>query len=413
VNPKDFTDKAPGKLIKTNNGNWAFSPNALPPEVNFDIELVKALSLADTALAELSAWGTQLPNPHLLISPYIRREAILSSRIEGTQTRLSDLLINEVEDLSKPEPDNDRTEVQNYVRALESGIKQLAKLPLSLRLVRSLHSTLMQGVRGANKTPGDFRKGQNIVGSQGSTETTAPYVPPPYPEMERALRQWEAYLHDQDSFPHLIQCALIHVQFETIHPFWDGNGRVGRLLIPLFLIERRRLSQPLLYVSAFFEEHRRDYYELLQRTRTHGDWRAWIMFFLEAVRQTATDAAKQSQSLMALRERYRQQSKGRPRALALIDSLFVNPYTTAASAVRQTAVSLPTALKVLQDLTSMGILKEISGRQRGRLYIAQDIYRLVAPPDENGRTSEGEGPSAKQQPRQSPRRSKVRSKVAQ
>jgi Fic family protein len=387
VLPKDFTDKASGELIKTNTGNWAFSPHPLPPHIQFDAELVKALSLADTALAELSAWGNQLPNPHLLISPYIRREAILSSRIEGTQTRMADLLINEVEDLSKPEPDSDRNEVQNYVKALETGVKQLAKLPLSLRLVRALHSTLMQGVRGANKTPGEFRKGQNIVGSQGSTEANAPYVPPPHVEMDRALKEWELYLHDRETLPHLIQCALIHAQFETIHPFWDGNGRVGRLLIPLFLIERERLSQPLLYVSAFFEEHRRDYYDLLQRTRTHGDWKAWLMFFLEGVRNISTDAAKQSKSLMALRERYREKLKGKGRAVAVIDQLFMNPYTTAASAVRQTKVSLPTALKAVQDLVNAGILREMTGRQRARLYIAQDIYKLVAPP--------GEGQSAR------------------
>jgi Fic family protein len=384
VNPKDFTNQAPGKLVKTANGNWAFSPNPLPPKIEFDTELVRALSRADTALAELSAWGNLLPNPHLLISPYIRREAVLSSRIEGTQTRLSDLLVNEVEDSSKPEPNGDRTEVQNYVRALELGLKQLKKLPLSLRFVRNLHSTLMQGVRGANKTPGEFRKGQNIVASPGSTEATAPYVPPPFPEMDKAINEWEAYLHDRETLPDLIQCALMHVQFETIHPFWDGNGRVGRLLIPIFLIERKKLSQPLLYVSAFFEEHRRDYYELLQGTRTRGDWRAWLMFFLEGVRVVATDAATRSKALVDLREQYRMRLQDKPRAIALIDQLFVNPYTTAASAVRLTKVSLPTALKAVQDLVSAGVLREISERKRGRLYVAQKIFELLVPASEKG-----------------------------
>lgn len=382
MNPKDFTDQAPGTLVKTANGNWAFSPNPLPPKIEFDAELVRALSRADTALAELSAWGTQLPNPHLLISPYIRREAVLSSRIEGTQTRLSDLLINEVDDSSKPEPDGDRTEVQNYVRALELGLRQLKKLPLSLRLVRNLHSTLMQGVRGASKTPGEFRRGQNIVASPGGTEATASYVPPPYAEMEKAMNEWEEYLHDRETLPDLIQCALMHAQFETIHPFWDGNGRVGRLLIPIFLIEREKLSQPLLYVSAFFEEHRRDYYDLLQGTRTRGDWRAWLVFFLEGIRVVATDAAKRSKALVALRETYRSQLQGKPRAIALIDHLFLNPYTTAASAVRQTKVSLPTALNAIEDLVSTRILREISGRKRGRLYVAPKIYELLVPPSE-------------------------------
>jgi Fic family protein len=371
--------------VKTDSGNWAFVPSPLPPELSFDAELVKTLSKADTALAGLSAWGNQLPNPHILISPYIRREAVLSSRIEGTQTRMSDLLIEEVEDAPKPDPGGDSTEVLNYVKALEVGVKLLKKLPLSLRLVRNLHETLMRGVRGANKTPGEFRKGQNIVGPPGSTEATAAYVPPPYSEMERALKQWEKYLHDTEGYPDLIQCALMHVQFESIHPFWDGNGRVGRLLIPIFLIERKKLSQPLLYVSAFFEEHRRDYYELLQATRTRGDWRDWLLFFLEGVRVTATDAAMQAEALIGLRERYRAKLKGKGRALALIDQLFVNPYTTSASTMRKTHVSLPTALKAIDDLVHAKILREMTGRKRGRLYVAQEIYELVAPPGEETR----------------------------
>jgi cell filamentation protein, protein adenylyltransferase len=383
VDPKDFTKNASGTLVKTPTGNWAFSPNPLPPAIEFDAELVRILSRADTALAELSASGNQLPNPHLLIAPYIRREAVLSSRIEGTQTRLSDLLIDEVEELSRQEPgSDDRTEVQNYVKALELGLKQLKKLPLSLRLVRNLHSTLMQGVRGANKTPGEFRKGQNLVGSPGSTEATANYVPPPIIEMDKALSQWEKYLHDRERLPELVQCALMHVQFETIHPFWDGNGRVGRLLIPIFLIERKKLSQPLLYVSAFFEEHRRDYYELLQGTRTRGDWHGWLMFFLEGIREIAADAAKRSKALVDLREQYRSRLHDKPRAIALIDQLFLNPYTTAANAVRLTKVSLPTALKAVQDLVSARVLREISERKRGKLYVAQEIHELLVPPGE-------------------------------
>ncbi|MGH8708486.1 MAG: Fic family protein [Burkholderiales bacterium] len=390
MNPKDFVDHASGELVKTTNGHWAFVPSPLPPRLQFDTELVRLLSQADTALAELSAWGYQLPNPHLLISPYIRREAVLSSRIEGTQTSMSEILIEEVEEVSRPGPEGDRVEVLNYVRALELGIKQLKKLPLSLRLVRNLHATLMQGARGANKTPGEFRRGQNIVGPAGTTEASAPYVPPPYPDMTKALKAWEAYLHDREELPDLIQCALMHVQFESIHPFWDGNGRIGRLLIPIFLIERQKLSQPLLYVSAYFVEHRGDYYDLLQATRTRGEWRAWLMFFLEGVKTIATDAARQSRSLIALRERYRSRLKDKPRAISLIDQLFLNPYTTATNAERTTGVSFPTALSAIQDLVKARVLQEITGRKRGRLYIAQEIYELVAPPGEKKAPLSGE-----------------------
>jgi Fic family protein len=385
LNERDFTKNASGHLVKTAKGFFSFVPNPLPPTFQYDSSIVMGLSRADTALAELSAFGTRLPNPHLLIHPYIRREAVLSSKIEGTQTRLSDLLLGEVEE-QHPKPNDDTREVQNYVRALELGLSKLKQIPLSLRLVKDLHTTLMRGVRGANKTPGEFRQGQNIVGPQGSTEQTAAYVPPPAPQMLHALGDWEKYLHNRDEMPELIQCALLHVQFESIHPFWDGNGRVGRLLIPIFLIERKKLSQPLLYVSAFFEEHRRDYYDLLQRTRTDGDWRSWILFFLEGVGKIAADAAKQSRELMDLRESYRIKLHGKPRAIALIDRLFINPYVTAFSAARDMKVSFPTASKAIQDLVAAQILRELTGRRRDRVYYAGEVFDLVAPPDERNRS---------------------------
>ncbi len=341
MNPKDFVALEAGRLVRTARGNPAFAPAPLPPQIDFDQDLVLTLSRADTALAELSAYGKQLPNPHLLISPYVRREAVLSSRIEGTQASLSDVLIDELEDAPrKPSNADDVKEVRNYVRALEHGIERLGALPLSLGLVKELHQHLMEGVRGSNKTPGEFRTGQNIVGSQGHDEVTAPYVPPPVPEMQEALAQWERYLNEPDGLPVLVQCALMHVQFESIHPFWDGNGRVGRLLITLFLVERRRLSQPLLYLSAYIEDHRQDYYELLQRTRTHGDWVSWL-------------------------------------AMALIDHLLTNPYLTISRAERLLNVSQPTARTAVLTLEKMKLVTEVTGRQWGRVYVAKRILDVI------------------------------------
>lgn len=356
-------------------GYAAFVPAPVPPELVYGSELVLALSRADSALSELSGLGRQLPNPHLLIAPYLRREAVLSSRIEGTRASLSDLLLDEVE-LDRPE-DADVREVRNYVATLEYGLVRLADLPLSLRLVRELHERLMAGVRGDHATPGEFRRSQNWIGPTGSTPATAPYVPPPPDLMLESLSNWEQFLHDRDVLPDLIQCAIMHEQFEAIHPFLDGNGRVGRLLITLFLVERRRLSQPLLYLSEYFEARRQDYYETLQRVRTEGDWAGWIQFFLVGVLETAQAAVRQASRLMDLRETYRLRLRRKPNALRLLDELFVNPYLTAARAVRILEVSDPTARQALEFLQSEGLLSEVTGRHWRRVYLARPILEAI------------------------------------
>jgi Fic family protein len=340
--------------------------------------LVKLLSKADAALSELSGLGRTLPNPHLLIAPYVRREAVLSSRIEGTRASLSDLLMDELD--AQPTPASqvdDVREVRNYVDALEHGLKRLGELPLSLRLVREIHERLMRGVRGDKATPGEFRRSQNWIGPQGSTPASAPYVPPPVNEMHECLNDWEKFLHDRDTLPDLIHAAIAHAQFEAIHPFLDGNGRVGRLLITLELIERERLAQPLLYLSAFIEAHRQDYYDLLQRIRTHGDWPAWIRYFLTGVEQTARQASAQAKSLLDLREQLRAQLADKPRAQLLIDELFKNPYVTVARAQQLLAVSNPTARAVVNELVTRGMLEEISGRQWAKLFVSRQILRAV------------------------------------
>jgi Fic family protein len=383
MNPKDFSETKSGRLIDTPQGYLAFAPNPLPPEIVFDMPLVLALSKADSALSELSGLGGQLPNPHLLISPYMQREAVLSSRIEGTKASLSDLLIDEVEDgANKRTSSDDVKEIRNYVHALEHGVETLPHLPLSLRLVREIHAKLMSGVRGEKATPGEFRRSQNWIGPAGATPMTAAFVPPPVIEMTVALNDWETFLHVRDVIPDLIQCAMMHVQFETIHPFLDGNGRVGRLMVTFFLLERKRLSQPLLYLSAYIDAHKGDYYDLLQRVRTHGDWVPWIRFFLQGVTETAAAAGEQASELHRLREQYRSQLRDKPNALRLLDDLFINPYMTVARASKVLDKTHPTAKAAIAVLEQNKILKEVTGRQWGRFYVCQPIMDALEKPFE-------------------------------
>lgn len=376
MDPADFKAPEAGSVIRTAEGHPAFVPRPLPPRLVYDADLVAALSRADAALGELSGLGRQLPNPGLLIGSYIRREAVWSSRIEGTQAELSDVLLDEVEAGSGADL-TDVREVRNYVAALTAGTRRLAELALSLRLVRELHAELMTGVRGGRATPGEFRRSQNWIGPAGSTLATAVYVPPPPLEMMEALDHWERFLHVRGELPDLIQCALIHEHFEAIHPFLDGNGRVGRLLIPLFLIERGRLTHPLLYLSDYLEARRSDYYELLHRIRTHGDWQGWLRFFLEGVQVTARQALAQAKTLLELRERWRRELERSRRAMVLVDALFENPYTSAAQARRRLGVSDPTARQVIRTLEAAGVLEEVTGRSWGRIYVARSILEAI------------------------------------
>ena len=365
-------------MIRAEGGYLAFVPSPLPPALEWDGDLVIALSRADTSLSELSGLGSQLPNPHLLISPYLRQEAVLSSRIEGTQASLSELLIDELRPESSAR--GDVGEVRNYVRAMEYGIARLSELPLSLRLVREIHGVLLEGVRGEYSTPGEFRRSQNWIGRPGSTIETADYVPPPPAEMQEALEKWERFIHERDALPALVQCALLHEQFEAIHPFLDGNGRVGRLLITLFLCERGRLSQPLLYLSAYFESSRSEYYDTLQAVRTEGDWRGWLLYFLTGVELVAHWAAQQAHALVSVRERFRAHLGDRAKDVALLDQLFRQPYVTVATATQLLAVTDPTARSVIRRLEQAGLLHEITGRDWGRVYEARPILDVLERP---------------------------------
>lgn len=257
MNPETFKNSTAGKCIRTmgHSSYWAYVPHPLPPKIEMDWELANLLSGADTKLGQLSGAGQLLTNPNLLINPFIRREAVMSSRIENTQSGLEDLFLFEADE-TEPSPMSDVREIHNYVRAMEHGIERLQELPISARLICEIHGILMKGVRGEHATPGLMRTSQNWIGNPGCTLMDATYVPPPVPEMQRCFSGLERYIHSNPQAPALIQCALVHYQFEAIHPFIDGNGRIGRLLITLMLLERELLSQPLLYLSDFFEQHR-------------------------------------------------------------------------------------------------------------------------------------------------------------
>jgi len=377
VNAEAFRAPRAGRVVRTPQGYLAFVPAPPPPPIVYDDGLVVVLSRADAALSELAGLGRYLPDPRLLIAPYVRREAVLSSRIEGTRVGLADLLRDEAREGTGAASDAETREVRNYVAALEHGIARLADLPLSLRLVRELHECLMTGVRGGDATPGEFRRSQNWIGPPGRTLETATYVPPPPDEMTAALGDWERFLHRRGTMPDLVQCALMHEQFEAIHPFLDGNGRVGRLLITLFLIERERLSQPLLYLSAYLEAHRDVYYDLLLRVRTDGDWNAWLRFFLVGVEETCRVAVGQAREMLELRERYRERLAGKPRALGLLDGLFVNPYLSVPRAAEALGVSQPTARQAVAALEAARVVERLPDRVWPRLYLARSILDAV------------------------------------
>ena len=377
MDPTLFQNSPSGKVVKASKGYWTFIPNPLPPRLEWNNQLVSLISKADHALGTLAGLGETLPNPHLLIYPFIRREAVLSSRIEGTLSSLSDLFLFEA---TRVEKQQDVKEVHNYVRAIEYGLKRLDKLPLSLRLMRELHGILMEGVRGEHATPGEFRRSQNWIGSPGGTLNEATFVPPPVPEMQETLDKLEKFIHTNTVLPPLVQLALIHYQFEAIHPFLDGNGRIGRLLITLFLCERELLSNPLLYLSAFFERHREEYYNHLLEVSQKGIWQQWIDFFLRAVVNQASDAVHRSRLLLDFQQSYRrrvEQEHLSVIALHLVDLIFMKPVLNAKTAKEFLKVTFPAVQKAIRSLEEVGILKETTGQKRNRVYVAQEVMKIL------------------------------------
>lgn len=383
-----FARSPSGRLLKVGQGEaayWAFVPNPLPPTLEFDLPLVQALSAADRALGELAGLGRNMPNPHLLIHPFIRREAVLSSRIEGTQADIADLYAYEAGQLPLPgisprRPAGDVREVLNYVHALEYGLERIKEFPLSLRLLRELHERLMTGVRGEHLTPGEFRRSQNWIGGFGVGLMDAAYVPPPVEEMQGALAALETYLHADLAYPPLLQLGMIHYQFEAIHPFLDGNGRIGRLLITLLLVHWNLLPLPLLYLSAYFERNRQSYYDGLLAVSTRGDWSRWLRFFLAGVTDQAYDAVARARELqdLAIEWQAALQKQGATALMFHVTSLLLErPIVTAQDVMARYAVSHQTAMRAIQRLEAVGVLQKVDGRRRSQQFMANRIIEIV------------------------------------
>ncbi len=379
---QDFTENKPGRLVKTPEGADAFVPSPLPPKLELTWRLVNSLSEAQQSLSELAGVARTLPNPHLLIGPFIRREAVLSSRIEGTRASLSDLFFFEAGGESN-EQINDVREVANYVKAINHGLTRLNELPVSLRLICEIHQHLMEGARGDRLRPGEFRRFQNWIGPSGSDLWSATYVPPPVIEMQHALNDWEKFLHSESDFPWLIRLAFIHYQFEAIHPFVDGNGRVGRLLLTLLICHHGLLPQPLLYLSAYFEQNRSDYYDLLLAVSQKGHWNEWISFFLNGVKLQSQDAVARANRLLDLWQDYRQKvqaTRASASPLILLDSLISRPVITYGMAASLLSVTPRAARQNVDKLVELGIIEEITERRRYRVFAAREIIRIL---DEN------------------------------
>lgn len=380
MDPKDFRNLTSGKCLKTTRGYWAFIPNPLPPQIRYDTNLSRLLSEADRLLGELSGTGRLLPNPYLLISPYIRREAVSSSRIEGTQASLSDLLIYEAAEMPHPKVP-DVLEVRNYVRAMEYGMKRVFELPISTRLICEIHAILLKGVRGRHMTPGELRRSQNWIGPAGCSLNEATFVPPPEEEMKEALSLWEKYLHSDPGEPPLIQCALMHYQFEAIHPFLDGNGRMGRLLITFFLCERGYLTQPLLYLSEFFDKYRDEYYSRLLAVSQSGDWIGWIAFFLRGIANQAEEAALDAKRIFELHSEYREalmKTRKIPEsAHRLLEEIFENPFINISRLSKKWSVPYNSVKRGVSRLVRIGILKELDQKKRNKIYYAPKLLGLL------------------------------------
>jgi Fic family protein len=358
----------------------AFVPSPLPPAFEWTPRLVRLLSDADRLIGKLAGEGGRLPNPHMLMRPFARREAVLSSKIEGTQATLGELLAAEAGIAVERSPD-DLREVGNYVVALEHGIARLKDIPICVRLIKELHEKLMTGVRGQHATAGQFRKIQNWIGKPGCTPETASFVPPPPDEVEPCLAAWEKFLHESD-LPPLVAIALAHYQFEAVHPFLDGNGRVGRLLISLFLIERKILPAPLLYLSAFFEASRRDYYDNLRGVSERGAWLEWLEYFLLGVARMSEDALKRAERINAKLEAWQKVVAGESTKtpLRILELLAANPFTTAKDSAQKLGIAFSTAQRAIQRLEKFGIVQQAGTAKRDRVYYAKALLDILEEP---------------------------------
>lgn len=371
-----------GRYVSQPTGYRAFLPAPLPPQPPLVLggELQRLLSAADRALGRLDGSVLTLPNPDLFVFMYVRKEAVLSSQIEGTQSSLQDLLAAEAQLLDQTLP-RDVDEVINYVRAMKHGLARLPELPVSVRLIREIHGELIRGGRGGRLQPGELRTSQNWIGPAGSTLATAAFVPPPPQAVAAALGELENFLHGKDDLPPLVRIALAHVQFETIHPFLDGNGRVGRLLITFLLTESGVLHKPVLYLSHYFKEHRQAYYEHLQAVRDRGAWEAWLAFFLRGVVEVAGEAAETARRIQQLREQHRTAitatlGRAAGNGHKVLESLYDRPIVSVNDIRTTTGTTYPAANSLVSRLVQIGVLKETTGNARNRRYLYAPYVEL-------------------------------------
>lgn len=375
-----MTDSRAGTWIRQGSGYRAFIPAPLPPEppLLVDAEMVRLLSLADRSLGRLDGVASVLPNPNLFVAMYVRQEAVLSSQIEGTQSTLEDVIQFELGEDGARLP-QDIEEVVNYVRAMNYGLHRLPELPLSLRLIREIHANLMAGVRGSHRSPGEFRVSQNWIGPAGCTLQNASFVPPPVPDMQAALANLEGFLHSE-SLPVLLHAGIAHAQFETIHPFLDGNGRVGRLLITFLLCQRSVLQRPLLYLSHYLKAHRSEYYDRLTAIREEGNWEGWLKFFLRGVHEVSDSATDTARRILTLREQHRQVVAERfassSLAQRLLDFLYEQPIVNVRSVQRQLGCTYVTANKLVEQFAGAGLLHRTGESKRNRLFRYTDYLAL-------------------------------------
>lgn len=369
-------------------GYRAFIPKPLPPDppVALGGSLQVALSEADFALGQLDGAILTLPNPDLFVFMYVRKEAVLSSQIEGTQSSLQNLLAAEAQ-LFDPAAPSDVNEVINYVRAMHYGLQRLATLPVSVRLIKEIHAELMRGVRGGRLTPGEWRTSQNWIGPAGCTLAEATFVPPPPHEVPQALADLERFLHGDNPLPVLVQVGLAHAQFETIHPFLDGNGRIGRLLITFLLVEKGLLKKPVLYLSHYFKRHRAEYYDRLQAVRERGDWEGWLEFFLRGVSEVSREATATAAAILRMREEYRakiteQLGRAAANGHRIMDKLFEHPIVTVAIVRRWLDVTPAGANNLVRRLVEIGLLREITGYARNRRFRFEPYLKLFEEPEE-------------------------------
>ena len=377
-------DGRAGTFVMQPGGYKAFIPNPLPPSppIRYDEKLQSLLSKADRALARLDGITTVLPNPDLFIAMYVKKEALLSSQIEGTQASLEGVLEFEA-DLIPKENVNEIQEVINYVRALTYGIERLKELPMSLRLIKEIHRILLEKTRGTHRNPGEFRKSQNWIGPPGASLTEAIYVPPPPEAVLPTMGDLEIFFHRKNNnIPPLVKIALIHSQFETIHPFLDGNGRIGRLLITFYLFWQEILSKPLLYLSFYLKKNRAEYYDLLMKVRLKGAWEDWITFFLKGISETSEEAAKTAREVIQLKEdlltRLHKNSISSVYSVKLIDLLFQTPLVNVKDVSGKLNISKEAANELVKKFEKVGVLKEKTGKQRYKKYSFKEYIEIIA-----------------------------------